>query len=446
MKKLRILALTGLVTTPVLATPVFHPSGSSLTYGDGASITQNIFSNVQNPASGASIFDVDNARGEFRMGLLSSIGLDVELGNLNGLKSSMDKISADLKTAEASNSLPALTAVVDGANGFLKQAGALPYIVQFGLGGHVPVFPLVIAKKNWGGSFVLDANFAVQSKVSLLDRPFEIVTTIDPVTGTPSVAPKNNSAIYLKAANVNQISLGHSRPVMELPVVGNLYAGGRMNYYIAGMRKTVVSATQANNFNTLMQDEGSKGMEFQHGIGLDMGALVVNERYQFGATFNNINSPSFNYAPIGKDCAALLPGPVQDNCYSAASYADKMNLNEKHVMNAQLRMDGAVYSKNKNWVFAAGADVNSVNDFLGNPVQRAGISGGYASRSWIIPGIRLGLHTNLVGTRLSYAALGLSFFKLLHIDAAMGLDQIKLDDTQTVPRKVALNIGLDFNF
>ncbi|MEK6749572.1 MAG: conjugal transfer protein TraF [Pseudomonadota bacterium] len=446
MRRLRTLALMGLVTTPALATPVFHPSGASLTYGDGASITQNIFSNVQNPASGASIFAVDNARGEFRMGVLSSVGLDIELGDVNGLKTSMDKISTDLNSAQGSASLATLQTAINGANSFLKQAGALPYIVQFGLGGHLPVFPLVIARKNWGGSFVLDANFAVQSKVSLLDRPFDIVTTIDPVTGNPSYAPKNNSGIYLKAANVNEISLGHSRPVMELPVVGNLYAGGRLNYYMAGMRKTVVSATQANNFSTLMQDEANKGMEFQQGFGLDIGALVVNERYQFGATFNNVNSPSFKYAPIGQNCAALVPGPAQDNCYSAASYADKIDLNEKHVMNAQMRVDGAVYSSNKNWVFAAGADVNPVNDFLGNPAQRAGISAGYASRSWIIPGIRLGLHTNMVGTRLSYAALGLSFFKLLHIDAAVGLDQIKVDATQSIPRKLALNIGLDFNF
>lgn len=431
MKRTLLASALVLAATHATATPVFHPSGANLSYG-GASNTQSIFSTVNNPAAGASVFNKrDN--GEFRMGVWSSLGVGLELAQMDRFVDNFDALQAEMN-----NNNPTIDSVrqmKQTFDGFLVQLGDEAYLAQLDVATHIPLMPLVIAKPRLGGSLVFDVNLGVQTKLRFLDSPLEF----NPETQEP----ETNSAVYAKAGAVGQASLGYSREVLNTDL-GALYTGVRGSYYQVGLRKTLLGFAVAEDLNILLENEGSKPMAFSSGFGLDLGVLFVGDRFRVGAEIDNLNSPSFAYDTIGGDCSTLT-GTVADSCNIANAYSDEIDLQEVHVMHPQARLEAAVFSASQNWVLGLVADANPVNDLLGNPTQHVGISGAYASGSWIVPGFRLGVHTNLAGTQLSYASIGLSLFKIAHADAAIGLDSIDVDG-QTLPRKLALNLGLDLSF
>jgi len=412
------------------ATPVFHQPGANLTYG-GVSNTQSLMSYVANPAAGASAYSRGEG-GEFRMGLLSSIGTTIELGGVDGFKERFDELQAKLKENITIDQLAPLKTKFDAV---LSDMGDQQYLMNTALTGHMPLFPLVISNKDWGGTYVLDVNAALEVKLKFLDSPLGF----NPLTQKP----ETNSAVYAKAAAVGQVSLGYGRDLIETEY-GSAYGGLRASYYYLGLHKSVIGFALAENLDDVLNEEGKKKLKPATGYGVDLGFLWTSRNYRVGATFANLNEPSFAYDPIGQDCDALT-GTAQNSCLVASAYSTEIAVNEIYVMSRQTTLEGSIFTDSQNWVLGVNYDTNVVNDPTGNLVQNAGVSAAYATRSWWIPGFRIGYQANLAGSKLSYLALGASLFKSVHADVQYGLDSVQYEG-KAYPRKIGANIGFDLNF
>ncbi len=435
----RLLLLGGLLGAmmPVSASPVFQPMGSNLTFGSSSNM-QSLLGYVNNPAAPA--MSLQAQKWNFGMGILSSIGTSVEVGPVDNYADEIEALGDELEAFNNSTtkSQSQANAIRDRFNSFLQDAGENGYM-NLGIAAEVPLFPLVYSSRAFlGGSLVFDANVSAVVKMSVLDSPIEYNQL------APDEAKlETNTALYLKTAQVGELSLGYSRQLWTGDA-GSLSAGLRASYYLLGLRKTVVGVAVADNVTQLMEDERDKSTDYQSGYGVDLGLLWQARNYRIGTTLRNVNSPSFDYDPIGVDCGALS-GASQDSCLIAQSYANEIDLRETYVMDPQGNVELAYFSDSRNWVISATVDTNPVNDPLANQYQWAVIGAGYATSSWWIPGFRVGYRKNLAGSQLSYATLGLTLFKMLNIDAAYGLETIEIDQSQA-PRSVMINAGLEVLF
>ena len=422
----------------VFARPAFHPMGETLTYGETAH-HQSLSAYTNNPSVGASSLGV--MQWNIGFGGVSSFGVGLEVGPVDNLTENIDALSERLNAF--SDDAPPLIEDVEAIKAefdqFLIDAGETGYF-QLHTALTVPVFPIVWSSyETLGGSIVLDANAAAIAKLSILDEPI----IFNPLEQGANQL-QTNSAAYIKLGAVAEASVGYSRPLFQTRA-GAFYGGIRANYYQVGLRKTLIGMAQMEDSAETLEDELSRDVSVQTGVGVDLGLMWAGENFRLGTTFKNVNSPSFDYDPIGTDCLAMEEGALKDSCFIAKSFADEIDMEETYVMDPQMTVAASLYSDSRNWVLAVSADTSPVNDPVGNQVQWFTASAAYATRSWIIPGIRVGYRKNQAGSELSAVTAGLTLFKMLHVDGAYGLEQIEVDGS-SAPRMVQVNVGIDFLF
>jgi len=422
------------------AAPVFLPSGENLTYGETGN-HQSLLGYTNNPAVGATSLGLMGWN--FGMAApISSIGIGLEVGPVDSMAQEIDALSAKLQEFDSKD--PTISDVNDikgRFDSFLEDAGANGYL-GLNVGFHVPFLPIVWSSAEvLGGSLVFDSNVGVQAKLAILDSPIEY----NPLAqGTNQL--QTNSAAYIKLGAVSETSLGYSRPVFEHSQ-GQLYAGLRAKYYMVGLTKTLVGISQMDSADAAINDkvkEVEEDFQPENAVGVDFGLMWVANNYRVGATFKNVNSPSFNYDTVGVDCEAKT-GAAQDSCYIAKSYADEIDTEETYVMDAQVSVEAAYFNSSRDLVLNFAADTSPVHDPVANEVQWMTVSAAYATSNWILPGVRVGYRKNLAGSALSAATVGFTLFKTLHLDAAYGLETIDVDG-EPQPRLAQVNLGLDLLF
>lgn len=432
--KVKIAVLSSMLCANAFADPVYLPPGSNLVYG-ASSNNQSIMSSITNPAAAAA--DLGNEESQYRFGLIN-IGGGYELGNFNDLFNTVDNTKTLLTTpitltGTASTDLPIINNVINSVNtttaALQKDGNASIFF-----GGHIPFTPLVVTKKGWGGSFVLDANASAIANMTFIADQMPLLTS-EP-TG-PTYTPVNDSTLLVKAAVVGELGLGYSRPVLSRDT-GDLTAGVRAKYYqvkLARDAQLLINSTGAQS--TL---KASQTYTSNSGVGLDVGTLWTAKRYRLGAWINNINGPSFKFND-------LTAADLTAKGYTAGTAIyNQLAASETYKMKPQLEMEGAFYSESQNWVLNAGLDGNKVQDPVGRDFQWATLSAAYATNSWWIPGVRVGYRTNLAGSKLSYATGGLTMFKALSLDIAYGLKSITDNSGKSIPRSAMINLGLQMTF
>ena len=480
--KVKLAALSVMLCANAIADPVYLPPGPNLTYG-ASSNNQSIMSSITNPAAAAA--QLSQEESQYRFGVLSSIGAGYEFGNVKELYNQIDGAQQTMTTpVQGVDLVPIYTtactttpncsgpgemaAFANNIANFVNTSAQvatlnntiLPALEKDGnatafFGGHVPIMPLVVTKKNWGGSFVLDINASAVANMSFIQDPFSLsnaaatqlatdFSTYYAAGGNPnSYTPpditgnlSNDSTLLVKAAVVGELGLGYSRPVLQSET-GDLTAGVRAKYYqvrlVRDAQQLITSNGAQNTFNASQSYTSSSGM------GLDLGTLWTAKRYRVGAWVNNINSPSFKYNTI--DSATLIAAG-----YTKTAIINQLSADETYTMKPQLELEGAVYSESQNWVLNAGLDGNAVKDPVGRDFQWATVSAAYATSSWWIPGARVGYRTNLAGSKLSYVTGGLTMFKALSLDIAYGLDSITDNNGNKIPRSAMINLGLQMTF
>jgi len=432
--KVKIAVLSSMLCANAFADPVYLPPGSNLTYG-ASSNNQSIMSSITNPAAAAA--DLSNEESQYRFGLIN-IGGGYEFGNFNNLFNTVDNTKTLLTkpitlTGNAATDLATINNVINSVNttsAALQRDGNASIF----FGGHIPLTPLVVTRKGWGGSIVLDANASAIANMTFIADQMHLLTFAP--SGTSYTLPANDSTLLVKAAVVGELGLGYSRPVLSRET-GDLTAGVRAKYYqvkLARDAQLLINSTGAQS--TL---KASQTYTSSSGVGLDVGTLWTAKRYRVGAWINNINAPSFKYNTI-------TAAELQTSGYTNTAIINQLSADQTYKMKPQIEMEGAFYSESQNWVLNAGLDGNAVQDPVGRDFQWGTLSAAYATSSWWIPGIRVGYRTNLAGSKLSYVTGGLTMFKALSLDIAYGLDSIKDNSGKSIPRSAMINLGFQMTF
>jgi hypothetical protein len=418
-----------LISCPAFPAPSFHDAGPNLTDG-GASNAWSALYATRNPAGGEFAL-APGAR--FRMGILSSIGFGTEVGPVDNFADEIDDLIDQLDRDDIS--LSEGNALVNRFNGLLETFGRDGYIKVHG-GVQVPLFPMLF--RNRLGVFTLDANLAGQARLGLLDAPL----TYNPVEEELETA----SAVYVKGAQLGEISLGFSRLAWKHEA-GQLFVGGRLRYLHAALSKQVVAleaVEEGDDVNDVLSDSYDANERKSSNVTVDLGAIYSTSRYRVGLTVANLTEPEFEYGPIGVNCNTLT-GTAQYNCYTALYFSDRIALNEKWTLERQATLEGELLFAGGAGSISAAVDLNDVHDIVGDLHQGLTVAVGYKTQASWLPDARVGYRKNLAGSELSSVSLGLTFFKRFHLDVACGLESTDVDGN-SVPRTLAFNLGFEMSY
>jgi hypothetical protein len=430
-------AMLGTAST-ALAGYQAHAPGPLLTYGK-TTHSSTILSITGNPASGHALL----SEGEnHRMGYLSSLGIDVEVGEVDNFLDDVDELIDALDNENLT---------VTEANDIIRRfAALLPVMgedarVTLGLGIAVPFMPFAI-KGDWLGGGVLSFDLKAQGlfDISFLDAPIQIQTV------GSDISLETDSAMYVKGGSVLTGSLGYSREVWKPTFVENskLYAGVTANIYKVSLNKQVLALSniEDDEVSDAISDEFDENTVDTTQVGLDLGLLWTMPNAQVGVTFANINEPEFEYGDIGINCSSLTDQIRQSNCFVAQrQFSGEISLSETAVMNAQTIVEGALFTESRQWALSGALDLNSVYDLVGRETQYVSASASYFPDSYLIPSVRFGLNKNLAGSKLTSVGFGTTLFGVMNIDLSASLDTVEIDGTKA-PRQFGFNIGFEEKF
>ncbi|REG82882.1 conjugal transfer protein TraF [Marinomonas pollencensis] len=415
------------------AMPVYLPVGSSYTLG-GVVNPRALSTSLANPAAPYAMASTSAGK-SWRAGFLGPVGVAYEVGKVDDFTDRVDDLEDILgKTDYAS--IAEANAALDDANSILNDLSESAYVKLSG-STQVPFMP-IIYKTRTRGAFMLDASASFVGKANILSDDIS-------VTGSGSnYQLDSNSSLYLASATDVRVGLGYSQMLARTPV-GELIGGVKANFHRISLgRSLAVLSDESDDTEEVFIDSISDDKKASSGVGIDLGAIWVSHQYQLGVTLANINQPTFEFDDLG-DCSGLS-GSSLASCDAANELASdgKLSLSERYKMEAQTTVDGAITSRNRQWILAASYDVNAVKDPVGDDYQWGVVSLAYFSDSVLAPGVRVGYRENFAGSKLSYVTAGLTFFRRLNVDLAYGLEKIEGDSV--LPRSMALSVGYDMAF
>lgn len=431
MKSVRIAAAVcaALFSCASLAAPGFVDAGPNLS-DNGASGAWTSLYATRNPA-GSEFAIAPEA--SFRMGILSSVGIGMEVGAVDNFADEIDDLIDELDRDDIS--LAEGNALVERFNAILDPLSRDGYVkVQAGV--QVPLFPILYRSSL--GVFTLDANLSGQARLGLLDSPLTYNSVSEEI--------ETASAAYVKAGQVSEIALGFSRPVWQQPG-RRVIVGGSVRYLQAKLSKQVValeSIDDDDDVADVLKDSYDANERKSSNVTVDLGAIYDASNYRIGLTLANLTEPDFEYGAIGTNCG-LLSGTAQYNCFTAAYFSDRIALNETWTLERLATLEGAVFFASGAGSLAASVDLNEVHDPVGDLNQNLKVALGYKTQTNFLPDVRVGYRKNLAGSELSSASVGFTFFGAVHFDVSCALESTKIDGS-SVPRTAAFNLGFEMSY
>lgn len=466
MKKLVIL-IALIFASQSLASPVYHPSGSNLSYGV-ISYGHTIISDISNPAAGAELSNDEH--GLLRFGAISSLGAGYEIGKIDNLITQVDdtidlftdglsesdpripSINTSLTLQEnIDNVLVAVNTLINDTNTLMVSLEDNGYFKGFA-SLHIPAFPLLITHKALPGSFVLDINTSVIGQASFLSDAINPLSQAD-VENQVTQSFNNNQSVDLgdlltsdttvtiKGAVITEMALGYSLLMWDRGD-GKLFAGSRIKYYRTKLSRFAQRIDTASNQSLGDIFDNNKDDNFIENskYAIDFGLLWVTDYYRTGITLNNINQPEFKFNTL--DVSEYIDPAFPSRLLNDGNYA----------MDFQVHLEAAHYASNKNWIFGVELDANPASDPVGQKYQWASINAINTQYNWPFPTLRFGYRANLAGSKINYITAGVTFLKVLNIDIAYSLEKIKIEPNDltafdgTKPRSMIVNFGLELVF
>ena len=423
--------VTILAPTAAMAesTLMLAPLGQNLVHG-GTSHPNTVHAANANPASPAA---ADRRGYWFGLGALS---MGYELGSLDNIGDRIVEVEDTLEEDFAT--LADAEAAKEELEALIRDLGRDAYF-KMGAAATPPLMPLGGGMPGLGGQFSIGVGAVGGARVRILDAPVEVESVDN------RYELQSRTSGYLKGAGGNVLSLGYSAAAMHHRD-GTLLAGMRLNHYRMELAKSVVAIEDDDeeDFDDALEDDFDRNQRSDSTLGVDLGLVWKAGNYQLGGTLRNVNEPSLRYPRLGRNCNAL-DGAAATNCHTAASFGDRISLSETHTLERQLQLEGAVFTTNRDWSLSAGWDVNAARDITGDANQWYSISGAWAGRGWWIPGARLGYRANRSGSELDFITGGLTFFRILNLDAAVSRDAVE-EDGDEIPRSAMLSLSLEFQY
>ena len=488
-----LFAINSMIITPLLAEPVYHPSGAKLTFG-GATHRQMTVSDMGNPAHPATESAADDSA---RHGAGLAIGGGIEYDGNDNLFKLLNSLGSDDALVPGDGGIDPVTGLPeDGQDGIniadlideivgpitpeqeakleelLAQIsdeaislGAFLVIAATDLNAKVFVsadVPVLISNNTLGGAWTFGANTSVTTNLKGLAEPIEFdadltrtklqelvdltptdpvttfdlgnlaTLTVDPATGETSYLFTNNSAVITRAAQITEISIGYSRKIWQQKN-NDLYIGIKPKYFDVGLSNTAIPLANVDDAKSIFDALDSSNFKHTQDFGIDVGAIWAGKQYQIGATVTNLNEPDFRFP------AADLSG------FTNQAVIDAIREREIYVMKRQLKLEGGFITADGSWGLNFGLDANPVPDPMRDDYQWASVGANFASDSWWLPGARVGARKNLAGSRLLYLTGGVTVFNFVNLDLATTTETIHVDG-KTIPRSFIANISMQVRF
>jgi len=433
MKKL-IIATAILVACNVHADSSSINTGAAMSLGPSSS-SSSLSSASYNPAMNALILSEGDS---FRMSYFPTFGFNVEVGELDNFSDDIEELADIIDDPSLTTDEP--SAVLDRFNDVIDRAGESGY-VKINAGMNAPLLPLYFYSKTLQGTIGFDYSVNVQAGLSFLSSEL-------------SYNNQNNSfatasALYLKSGIEQTFAISYGREVFNHHL-GKLYAGGKFKYITMELSKQVLPIIElaGEDVSDLIRDEYDQNQDSTSDFGVDIGLVWDAESYRIGLTFENINSPEFEYGEIGTNCESIAENTSsRSNCESARFFTQtvgQISANEVHTKNATARLDGLYKVSNEVEVSSA-LDLAKYDDIIGDDNQWLHTSVAYHSDGYIIPSIRAGYHKNLAGSKISTITAGVTLFDIVALDFEYGLDSVEIDDSSS-PRRLGFSLSIQEQF
>ena len=374
-------------------------------------------SSISNPASNY-LTASENASGVV---LIEPLGLGYELGDVNSFIDQIDELQDILDNGVSS--VAEANAAEAKFDTFLKNAGEDGFVKVYASGSAV-IFPSLYTA-NRGGTFTFDFNYGGVTKLSVLDDPDGVEASGTTVT--------TDSGVYEQYVTSSTFSLGYRE---------TLWSDGE-NKLLVGTKFNLRQMSLLRRFSNIeyQGEDEVEGETTSTNIGIDLGLLWVINPLSIGFTVNNINEPEYDLGDL--TCDPSTGTSYDDNCDSLAVLVSdgKVDLTGTYKVESQARLNFLLSSPGNALNIQGAYDLNSITDATGDEYQWAEIALSYLSDSFFVPGLRVGYKKNLVGSELSYANVGYTFFKYLNLDSGVSLDTVEYDGA-SYPRSFYINLGL----
>lgn len=412
--------------------------GSHLSTGPNSSHF-SLYAGTHNPAMAPLVVPADE---RFRFSYFPSISTSVEIGDVENFADDLDEL-IDLLDDPDSNTEP-VDQVLDRFNTVLARMGEDGYIknsTNIGL----PLAPFYFRVGVVPGTFFVDINQGIQVSASVLDDTLSFNEPLQTFT--------TDTSIYLKSGIETKYTFGYGQHFEGLekymPMKGKLYAGAKLNIYQIELSKQITRLEDLDGEEVadVLEDEYDKNLNSNTGVGIDLGLTWDADWYRLGLRLDNINSPSFEYGDVGKNCESLQENTIERNsCEVSRSFiADgRLKGSEKHTKHALLRVDGLMQITDR-WFVSSALDIAEYDDIVGYENQWFNLAMSYDPVSNYIPAARIGYQTNLTGTELSSYTFGVTFLKSLNLDFEMSPETAELDG-DSAPRKFGFSLSVTESF
>lgn len=456
--KLKSLTIATCVALGSLSVPQAYsssnalPMGPNLSYGD-ASNNHTIYSITTNPAWAGGNLHVENNYG-FALGG----GIRIQQTDFNTLVNEYNANVKPLLEGSGTNAIAKADELQKQVTGLILTTRD-QFDFQLDATGSIPI--QISHNKVGGFGFEISGSSTAKAKLLSTNKPIDIDTSALTANSTNQDiinATTVQSGFYLKTATYTELAATYGNEFFENKY-GRLSAGIKAKYMQASLVKSVNSLKKYLEASVNNKDLGEQlnddfsahsNSDTENQIGVDLGVQWFAENWMAGLTMMNINSPKFTY----NNLASL--GTTAD----AYVFRDQINLTESVELIPQSRVEAAVYSENRQWTLAGSADLSSTYDLVNNEYQWATASVSFASDSgeawWaaLIPDVRVGYRSNLVGDMRSYITPGFTWGPLnldLGFQSFEDLSKIggggdTTGDSVDLPEAFIANIGLEFYF
>ncbi len=470
-----------------LARSLFQPPGANLTYGDvthGARL-QSASSNPAAPVADLARNDEKPTRGT-----VVSAAAGLEFGNVDELFKLIDKISGAYEPSDPGDGGggpgqdpdkppggidigdildqvdPDVRAAIDAV---AREVGTqLAILAIISVEGYGKAWlsgdaPFLVGKEQWGGAWAFGVNWYGVSKAFGIVEPIrfnaeeairaledyirdnpqnlpariplgeQVVLTTDPSQNSVILSFDNNdSSLVSKSTTLWDLNAGYSRPLIRNDT-GTLFAGLELHAYLMRLSRLSVRYGDITDSKELFDSIRNADYESDNRLGFDVGVLWVSDNYSLGAQLINLNEPEFEFPDVN-----LRP-------YRDEDIIRFLQTEKRYQMEAQLKLEGSLYSRDRRWAAHLGVDANAAKDPLGDEYQWATFSAGLQTQKWWAPSLRVGIRQNLAGTELRYLSLGATLFSYFNLDISSALDTTKISGTE-LPRGLMLSLGFQLTW
>ena len=254
----------------------------------------------------------------------------------------------------------------------------------------------------------------------------------NPDTGDYDLDFYNDSLLLTKSAKIASFSLSYSREGFNNKH-GRFYWGFEPKIYRVGLSQIDHRFGDLTDTKALYEDIKNSDHTYDTALSVDLGVYWQADHYALGYTLNDPFQPNFEFPEI--DMSRYQDDKVLNRLESESVYQIKR----------QGRLEASLFNEEQSLSLHLGLDTNRYYTPMGDKHQWLTTGVGYKTTSWWLPNVRAGYRKNLVGTELSYLAVGANFFRYIDLDIASTLDTVTLGD-DTLPRSITVSLGAQFNF